>query len=90
MITAAQTQIPAITISSPNALLSRGTFGPTPVTESGLAKYTFNVIPDRDIVPLMDDVSQNFQKINCRAPLNRPHQCHCKFYICAASLHIIF
>jgi len=76
MITAAQTQIPAITISSPNALLSRGTFGPTPVTESGLAKYTFNVIPDRDIVPLMDDVSQNFQKINCRAPLNRPHQCH--------------
>jgi len=76
MITAAQSQTPSIVFSSPNALLSRDSFGPTPVTESGLDEYTFNVVPDRDVVPLMDDLSKKIEKISCRQPSNKFHLCH--------------
>jgi lipase ATG15 len=64
IISGAQAKIPAIAISGPNALLSGRSFEP-PVLEDALDRYTFNVRPDRDIVPRFDDVAQNFQNIRC-------------------------
>ena len=64
-----------------NTLISRETFHP-PISEHALNKYTLNIIPDRDIVPMIDDPTQNYQRINCGAPDNDPFNCHRKF-ICA-------
>jgi len=76
MITAVQSQIPSIAFSSPNAVLSRDSFGPISVTKSGLDKYTFNVIPDRDVVPLLDDSSRKIENLSCRQPSNKFFLCH--------------
>lgn len=75
MITGAQTAVPSIGVSGPNAVISRDTFAPA-VTEKALRKYTFNIVPDRDPVPRIDDLSQNFQLIKCTAPANNPFDCH--------------
>ena len=75
MITGAQTETPAIAISGPNARISRLTFEPT-FTEEDLRKYTFNVVPDRDVVPRIDDLSQNYQRIKCRSDANDFVGCH--------------
>ena len=78
MITGSQKQVPAIAISAPNALLSSVSFDP-PITPDNLREFTFNVVPDRDIVPLMDDLSQNYQRIRCRLSGNSLAGCHSKF-----------
>lgn len=75
MITGAQTKVPAIALSGPNAVISGSTFDP-PVSLKDLEKYTFNIVPDRDVVPRLDDLSQNYQRINCRTGLNDPISCH--------------
>lgn len=31
------------------------------ISTEDLNRYTFNIIPERDIVPMLDDKSQNFQ-----------------------------
>ena len=41
-----------------------------------LDKYTFNIIPDRDPVPAIDDPAKNFQKIHCLASPNNFVDCH--------------
>ena len=81
MITGAQLRVPSIAISGVNSLISRETFDP-PISEEALNQYTLNIIPDRDIVPMIDDPAQNYQRINCGAPGNDPFNCHRKF-ICA-------
>jgi putative lipase involved disintegration of autophagic bodies len=68
IITGAQAGIPAIGLSGSNALISGRSFTP-PVTAEQLNKYTFNMIPNRDVVPMLDDVADQFQYIRCRAPL---------------------
>jgi lipase ATG15 len=75
MISGAQQKVPAVALSGPNALISRRTFRPS-ISKSDLEKYTFNIVPDRDIVPRLDDLSQNYQRINCRTSLNNPIECH--------------
>jgi hypothetical protein len=75
MITGAQTQIPSVGLSGPNNLISRNTFYP-PITSTNLNKYTFNIVPDRDPVPRIDDLSQNYQRIRCKASANKPVDCH--------------
>ncbi len=75
MITGAQTKVPSVGVSGPNAMISRLTFNP-PIEEEDLEKYTFNIVPDRDPVPRFDDLSQNYQRINCRAAPNNPIDCH--------------
>jgi lipase ATG15 len=75
MISGAQTEVPAIALSGPNAVISRRTFSP-PVSIESLEKYTFNIVPDRDVVPRLDDLSQNYQRIKCRSGLNDPLACH--------------
>lgn len=74
-ITGAQTESPAVSVSGPNNMLSRLTFDPI-LSKDDLNEYVFAIIPDRDIVPRIDDVGKLFQKIDCRAPMNNPLQCH--------------
>jgi lipase ATG15 len=78
MISGAQQEVPSIALSGPNAVISRRTFNP-PITPGALERYTFNIVPDRDVVPRLDDLSQNYQRINCRSGLNDPLSCHCKY-----------
>jgi len=75
IITGAQANIPAIALSGPNAMIGRNTFFP-PVTAEALNTMTFNVIPDRDIVPRLDDHGKLFQQINCIADSNDLFGCH--------------
>eukprot|EP00980_Cylindrotheca_fusiformis_P002126 scaffold479_cov97-Cylindrotheca_fusiformis.AAC.3 len=69
LITGAQAHVQAIGISAPNAVISGVTFDP-PVTKEELNKYTFNVVPDYDIVPRVDDIADEFQRIRCTADSN--------------------
>jgi len=77
MISGTQSKVPAVALSGPNAVISRRTFHPS-ITKGDLEKYSFNIVPDRDVVPRLDDLSQNYQRINCRSGLNDPLACHCK------------
>eukprot|EP00814_Leptocylindrus_danicus_P000692 CAMPEP_0116028594 /NCGR_PEP_ID=MMETSP0321-20121206/15519_1 /TAXON_ID=163516 /ORGANISM="Leptocylindrus danicus var. danicus, Strain B650" /LENGTH=946 /DNA_ID=CAMNT_0003502573 /DNA_START=63 /DNA_END=2906 /DNA_ORIENTATION=- len=74
IITGARTNTPAVALSGPNALISHKTF--PGVTVEALNTLTFNIIPDRDIVPRLDDVARLYQKIECTAPLNDVAGCH--------------
>lgn len=78
IITGAQANIPAIALSGPNALIGRDTFDP-PLSTEALNTMTFNVIPDRDIVPRFDDHGKLFQQINCLAGSNDLIGCHNSF-----------
>jgi len=76
MISGAQTQVPAVAISGPNNVLSRLTFHPQ-VEVDDLDKFNFNVVPDKDPVPRLDQLSKHYKKINCRAKLNElKNNCH--------------
>jgi lipase ATG15 len=75
MITGAQTGVPSVGISGPNALLSRKAFEPQ-LSEDAINRYTFNVIPDRDLVARVDDVARLKQNIKCTAPMNSLLGCH--------------
>jgi len=75
IITGAQTLIPAIAISGPNAMLARDTFDP-PLTKEALNEMVFNVVPDRDMVPRVGDLGDLYQNIQCRAEKNDLFGCH--------------
>lgn len=81
LITGSQAQVPAVGISAPNAKLSRdtfvGKFGTSlPVSIHDLDTYTFNVVPDRDPVPNIDDKARLYQRLNCTASANDIVGCH--------------
>jgi hypothetical protein len=75
MITGAQAKIPAVGLSGPNALISGRSFHP-PVTAEDMNRYTFNIIPNRDIVPKLDDPADQIQRIRCEAPVYDFVGCH--------------
>ena len=75
MITGAQTHTPAVGLSGPNTIITRKTLYP-PVSVDDLNSYTFNIIPDRDPVPMIDDPARNIQHIACLAPSNNFIDCH--------------
>eukprot|EP00541_Cyclophora_tenuis_P016342 CAMPEP_0116563538 /NCGR_PEP_ID=MMETSP0397-20121206/12791_1 /TAXON_ID=216820 /ORGANISM="Cyclophora tenuis, Strain ECT3854" /LENGTH=616 /DNA_ID=CAMNT_0004089997 /DNA_START=29 /DNA_END=1879 /DNA_ORIENTATION=+ len=75
IITGAQTGHPAVALSGPNALISRSTFNP-PLTVTALNTKTFNIIPDRDVVPRIDDVAKLNQHIRCKAKTGDFIGCH--------------
>lgn len=75
MITGAQTATPAIALSGPNTIITRATLDP-PVTVENLNTYTFNIVPDRDVVPMIDDKAKNYQRISCKAASNNFVDCH--------------
>lgn len=47
-----------------------------PITVEALNTLTFNIIPDRDIVPRLDDVAQLNQRISCTATVYGSAACH--------------
>ena len=70
-------QVPGVAISGPGAVLSRLTYGPQEVKKKDLDKYTFNIIPDKDPIPRVDDYSRHYRKIKCRQqPNDFKHTCH--------------
>ncbi|KAG7374006.1 lipase class 3 [Nitzschia inconspicua] len=75
LITGAQTNIPAIAISGPNNVFSRQTFVP-PLDLDTIDSMLFNVIPQRDIVPMTDQAGLLTQSIECRAKVNDLFGCH--------------
>lgn len=75
IVTGAQTGVPSVAISGPNAMLSRRSFSP-PVTEDALNAFAFNVIPDRDVVPMIDDPAMLYQRIACGTDANDFFGCH--------------
>jgi len=75
MITGAQTDTPAVGLSGPNNLLSRKTFDPE-ITKEQLNTLTFNIVPDKDPVPRIDDVAELYQRIHCTAPYSNFADCH--------------
>ena len=56
-------------------MLSRKTFDPS-FSKDAITQYLFNVVPERDIVPLVDDVGMQHQEIQCRARKNDLFGCH--------------
>jgi hypothetical protein len=56
-------------------MLTRKAFDP-PISEEALNTYTFNVIPDRDVVPRVGGVAQLFQSVQCTAPEQEMFGCH--------------
>lgn len=75
VITGAQTGIPAVALSGPNSMLSKRSYSP-PVNGEDLDRLTFNIIPARDVVPMIDDRAQNFQQIRCEAGITDIVGCH--------------
>jgi hypothetical protein len=75
IITGAQAQIPAVGLSGPNTMLTRLSLRPQ-VEANDLDKYTFNIVPERDVVPMLDDKAQNYQFIRCTAGYTDVVGCH--------------
>jgi hypothetical protein len=75
IITGAQAQIPAVGLSGPNTMLTRLSLRPQ-VEANDLDKYTFNIVPERDVVPMLDDKAQNYQFIRCTAGYTDIVGCH--------------
>lgn len=75
LVTGAQTNSTAVGLSAPNTVLSRDSFTP-PVDLLSLDRLTFNVIPDRDVVPMLDDRAASYQRIDCRTAANDFASCH--------------
>ena len=73
--TAAQTGVIGVGLSAPNAMLSRKSFDP-PVSVEALNSKTFNIIPEHDVVPMIDEKAQNFQFIRCSAGVEDFVDCH--------------
>mmetsp|Transcript_1720 Transcript_1720/g.3672 ORF Transcript_1720/g.3672 Transcript_1720/m.3672 type:complete len:1099 (+) Transcript_1720:92-3388(+) len=65
IISGAQTHTKAVGLSAPNTVLGRDTVTPK-ITLDDLEKYTFNIIPERDIFPVIGD-NLNAENIKCRA-----------------------
>ena len=76
IITGAQTKTNSVAISGPNAMLSRNTFIPRPLTVEELNTYTFNVVPAADPIPMFDDLARLYQNINCTAEKHDLFGCH--------------
>ena len=75
IITGAITKTPAVALSGPNAMLTRNSLDPK-VKAEDLDRYTFNIIPERDVVPMIDDTAQNYQSIRCEAGYTDVIGCH--------------
>jgi hypothetical protein len=59
IITGAQSGVPAVAVSGPNARLSGSSFEPE-VTHEQLDRYTFNIVPARNPIARFDDVANQF------------------------------
>jgi len=56
-------------------MLTRKAFDP-PISEQTLNTLTFNVVPDRDVVPRVGGIQHLFENIECTAPATELFGCH--------------
>jgi len=75
IINGAQENVKSFALSGVNAMLTRKSLEP-PVSVENLDKFTFNVIPERDLVPKLDGHSKNIQEIRCSADKSDIAACH--------------
>ena len=75
IITAAQMGISGIAFSGPNAMMLRKSLDP-PISEEALDTFTFNVIPERDLVPTAGGRAKLYENIRCTAAPNAFASCH--------------
>lgn len=75
LITGAQTQTKAIAVSGPSAVMGRSAITPS-ISLDDIKKYTYGVIPSRDLVPKVGGEHMNSASIKCRADINDPFACH--------------
>ncbi len=75
MISSAQRGVPSVALSGPNAMLMGRSFEPQ-VFPDALNKYTFNIVPEHDLVPRFDDLAKNYQNIRCHADPYAFISCH--------------
>lgn len=75
IINGAQEGIKSFALSGPNAMLLRKSLDPT-VSPEDLDMFTFNVIPEYDAIPIIDDHAQNTQEIRCNAEDSKTTACH--------------
>ena len=75
LITGAQAHVNAVGLSAPNTVLGRNTVTPR-ITREELEKFSFNVVPERDVVPLIGDASKHVEHLSCRADLQSSFSCH--------------
>ena len=76
LITGAQTHITAVGLSAPNTVLARDVVNPK-LELDDLKKYTFNIVPERDIFPKIGD-QLAIEKIKCRNDAKDFFSCHDK------------
>eukprot|EP00977_Amphora_coffeiformis_P011779 scaffold2872_cov193-Amphora_coffeaeformis.AAC.2 len=75
IINGAQEGVKSFALSGVNAMLTRKSLDPA-VSPEDLDKFTFNVIPERDIVAKFDDHAKNIQEIRCTADESNLAACH--------------
>lgn len=75
IISGAQAGVPSVALSGPNAMLMGKSLQPK-VLPDQLDEYTFNIVPDKDLVPQIDDLARNYQKIRCLANQYTFISCH--------------
>ena len=74
LISGTQTQSTAVGLSAPNTVLGRETVNPK-LELDDLKKYTFNIVPERDIFPKIGD-QLAVENIKCRADTKDSFSCH--------------
>lgn len=75
LITAAQTQVQAVALSGINTMLTRKAVDPI-VSADDVNRYTFNIIPEGDVIPMIDDRARSFQEIRCKTEHTDYLSCH--------------
>ena len=75
IITGAQTGVSGIAVSGPNAMLTRKALDP-PISAKALNTLTFNIVPERDVVPRVGGIAQLFEQVECTAPSQELFGCH--------------
>lgn len=75
MINGAQENVKSFALSGPNVILTRKSLEPV-VSRQELDTYTFNVIPERDLITMVDNPAKNNQRIRCRGDESNLAACH--------------
>ena len=75
LITGAQTKTKAVGISAPSAVMGRLAVTPK-VSLDDIKRYSYTVIPSRDLVSHLGGRHANSAKVKCRAEVNDPFACH--------------
>lgn len=75
LISGAQTHTTAVGLSGPNTVIGRDTVTPR-ISLEELEKYTFNIVPERDLFPRIGGAPEKMAKIDCIAESSDSFSCH--------------